>query len=101
MKRKFLALSIGMRFYDKDDIFYVVKCTVVFHNMMVEKRIHSDKIECEDNYFNLSTIHQSNQNELMLDISTDDENVNPTVTDTLHLIWQTIPSSINVQQKGK
>jgi hypothetical protein len=88
LKRNFLALSTGMRFYNKDDMFYVVKCTVVFHNIMVEERIQSDEIKCEGNYVDLSTIHQSNQNEQMLDVSTDDENptVNPTVTDTLHVM---------------
>ena len=88
LKRKFLALSTGMRFYDKDDIFYIVKCAVVFHNMMVEERICSDEIECEDNYLDISTIHQSDQHEQMSDVSTDDENptVNPTVTDSLHVM---------------
>ena len=77
-----------MRFYDKDDIFYIVKCAVVFHNMMVKERVHSGEIECEDNYFDLSTIHQSDQHEQMSDVSTDDENptVNPTVTDSLHVM---------------
>jgi hypothetical protein len=58
------------------------------HNMMVKKRIHSDEIEYDDNYFDLSTIHQSNQNEQTLNISTDDENptVMPTFTDTLHVM---------------
>ena len=74
-----------MRFYDKDDRFYEVKCVAIY-NMKVKEWIHSDEIECKDNYFDFFTNHQSKQNEQTLVVSTDDENLNasPTGTDTLY-----------------
>jgi hypothetical protein len=63
LKKKFLALSTGMRFYDRDDIFYVVKCAIILHNMMVNERIHLDEIECEENYMDLSR-YRPNQTDI-------------------------------------
>jgi hypothetical protein len=39
------------------NIFYVVKCAIIYHNMMVKEQMNSGEIECEENYMDLSTFH--------------------------------------------
>ena len=67
---------------------------------MVKEWIHSNKIEFEDNNFDLSTLHQSNQNEQMSDVQLMMRTqLLIQLLLILFMLWQTIPSSINVQKK--
>ena len=61
LRKKFLALSSGMRFYAMDDIFYVVKAAVVMHNMMLEERIRYDDIDSEEHYVEIE-LERENMN---------------------------------------
>ena len=49
-KKKFLSVGNRVTLHERDDIFYLVKATIVMHNMMVEARIERDEVESEAFY---------------------------------------------------
>jgi hypothetical protein len=66
LKKKFLSLSSEMRFDNREEIFCIVKCAVVMHNMIVEEQTQYDEIENEneDNYIDHSVnLEETDSNE--------------------------------------
>ena len=66
LKKKFLALSSGMRFYDTGDIFYLITAAALMHNMMVDERIRCDQIKSEKNFAEIELERENNLNLLTL-----------------------------------
>jgi hypothetical protein len=49
-KRKFLSVGNSIRLHYRNDIFFLVKATIVMHNMMVEARCENGELESEFYY---------------------------------------------------
>jgi hypothetical protein len=49
-KKKFHSVGKSVTYHERDDIFYLVKATIVMHNMMVEARIENGEVEDDTLY---------------------------------------------------
>jgi hypothetical protein len=49
-KKKFLSVGKSVTYHERDGIFYLVKATIVLHNMMVQVRIENDDLESDISY---------------------------------------------------